>query len=118
MRKSLPAQPSLAQMDQSAPFLSRRQPCPFCSHVPLIFVSCGSCGSAFAWCGEDDHAVGIYDSTALRELGLGETRGWARERCPVCKAESMAFSTQTQVEGLGFPAAEINVSDGRTGQEP
>jgi hypothetical protein len=91
----------------SGPLLSRRQLCPFCSHVPLIFVSCGSCHSVFAWCGEEDYAVGVYDQTSLREIGLGETRDWARQRCPLCKATALGYSTKAQVESLGFAATDL-----------
>ena len=94
-------------MEMPKHIFSRRVPCPMCSHVPLIFVSCSSCNSTFAWCGEEDHAVGIYDGTDLRELGLGDTPEWAREGCPVCKADSMIYSNREQVGNLGFPAADI-----------
>ncbi len=78
-----------------------------CSQTPLLFVSCSSCDSTFAWCGEEDHAVGIYDGVDLRELGLGDSPEWAREGCPVCKAQTMNHSNRRQVERLGFPVSEI-----------
>lgn len=85
-----------------APYLFRRESCPFCGQGPLIFVSCRQCGSTFAWCGEEDHAVGRYDGTDLRELGLGSTRDWARSACPHCQTEALGYSTEDQVRGLGF----------------
>jgi hypothetical protein len=94
-------------MEMPGHIFSRRVPCPICSHTPLIFVSCGACDSTFAWCGEEDHAVGIYDGIDLRELGLGDTPEWAREGCPACKADSMIYSDREQVESLGFPPTEI-----------
>ncbi len=88
--------------------ISLRMPCPICNHAPLIFVSCNSCDSTFAWCSEEDHPVGIYDGNDLRELGLGDTPGWAREGCPACKVDSLIYSTRQQVNLLGFPEAKIH----------
>ena len=94
-------------MEMPRHIFSRSSACPVCSQVPLIFVSCSACNSTFAWCGEEDHAVGIYDGVDLRELGLGDTPEWARDGCPVCKADAMSYSSREQVDCLGFPAAEI-----------
>jgi hypothetical protein len=76
----------------------------------LIFVSCCSCGATLGWCSEEDYAVGVYNGTELRELGLGESRTWARDSCPICKSGEMAYSSAGEVERLGFTAAEINSS--------
>jgi hypothetical protein len=43
----------------------------------------------------------------LRELGLGETRDWARKGCPVCKGAEMGYSSGEAVKGLGFTSAEV-----------
>jgi len=94
-------------MEMLSHIFSRRVPCPVCSQTPLIFVSCNSCASIFAWCAEDDYPVGIYDGIDLRELGLGETPDWARNACPVCRTDSMIYSTRSQVKSLGFAASEI-----------
>jgi hypothetical protein len=91
----------------SNPRLSRLQPCPCCGGGSLIFVSCRSCGAILGWCGEEDHAVGVYDGTDLRGIGLGKTRSWAREGCPMCKGEDMEHSSAEDVERLGFAADEI-----------
>ena len=90
-----------------APPISRRLPCPCCSQGPLVFVSCRSCGAVLGWCGEEDYAVGIYDGTDLRSLGLGETRDWAREGCPICKGNEMEHSRPDEVERLGFTSSDL-----------
>ena len=89
-------------------YLFRRQSCPCCGQGPLIFVSCRSCGAKLGWYSEEDYAVGVYDGTQLRELGLDETRTWARDSCPICKSGEMAYSSADEVERLGFTTAEIN----------
>lgn len=88
-------------------YFFRREPCPFCDGGPLIFVTCCSCGAVLAWCGEQDHAVGIYDGKDLRDIGLGETRDWAREGCPACQSAEMRYSTREEVLGLGFEPSEV-----------
>ena len=69
-------------MDMPNTIFSRRVPCPVCSQTPLLFVCCESCASTFAWCAEDDYPVGIYEGINLRELGLGDTPDWARDKLP------------------------------------
>ena len=91
----------------SKPRLSRRQPCPCCGGGPLIFVSCRSCGAVLGWCGEEDYAVGVYDGTDLRSIGLGETRDWARDSCPICKGNEMDHSRLDEVERLGFTSSDL-----------
>jgi len=89
------------------PYYFRREPCPCCGEGPLIFISCRSCGAVLAWCGEQDHAVGVYDGKDLRDLGLGETRTWAKEGCPACKSAEMGYCTGEEVKRLGFTSAEV-----------
>jgi hypothetical protein len=91
----------------ATPYYFRREPCPFCGGGPLMFITCRSCGAVFAWCGEQDHAVGVYDGKDLRELGLGETRDWASKGCPVCKGREMGYSSGKDVKGLGFTSGEV-----------
>ena len=91
----------------AASYFFRREPCPFCEGGPLIFITCRSCKSILAWCGDQDHAVGRYDGKDLRELGLGETKDWAHECCPACKGTEMRYSTSEEVEGLGFTSSEV-----------
>lgn len=88
-------------------YFFRLEPCPYCGQGPLIFISCGGCGGALAWCGEQDHAVGVYDSKDLRELGLGESPEWAREGCPICKGSELGYSSGEEIKRLGFTSAEV-----------
>ena len=83
------------------------KPCPFCGQGPLIFVACAQCQSVFAWCAEEDHTVGRFDGPLLREIGLGASRNWARERCPQCGLAALGRATPDAVATLGFPAAEV-----------
>jgi len=73
----------------------------------LILITCRFCKSILAWCGDQDHAVGSYDGKDLRELGLGETKDWAHESCPLCKGTEMRYSMSEEVEELGFASREI-----------
>ena len=74
----------------------------------MIFVSCRSCGAILGWCSEEDYAIGVYDGTQLRELGLGESRTWARDSCPICESGKMAYSRADEVERLSFTTFEVN----------
>ena len=89
------------------PYYFRREPCPYCGQGPLIFISCRSCSAVLAWCGEEDHAVGVYDGVDLRELGSGETRDWARKGCPVCRSGEVGYSSGGEVKELGFTSADV-----------
>ena len=100
---------------ESSSYFFRREPCPFCDQSPLIFVSCRSCGSILAWCGEQDHAVGVYDGKDLRDLGLGDTKNWARENCPVCRSAEMGYSSGEEIKRLGFQSAEVILCRSRGG---
>lgn len=79
------------------------KPCPYCSSGPLVFVACSSCGAVLAWCGGEDHAVGRFDGSILRDIGTGTSRDWARRGCPVCGHAELQFASRDQVEPLGFP---------------
>ena len=78
-------------------------------------MSCQGCDSVFAWCGEQDHAVGVYDGRNLCDLGLGPSREWAREGCPKCGGGEMGYTDRVGVERLGFAVDELLFSGASEG---